>query len=291
MSAAVDIKWKVYGDSTTSPVENTKRKIVEIEPVKLLFLLFWVKGKYGGALYSEGAKTRMHNIKNSAWYNPAIHEVHCPDIEDLSEIKNIVARYIAKFGGKTKVRTKESSIHSHAAGDGPLGSVNPVQFSFHSATEFAQMQLEGWDAIDFNWCTDTPRFIVYGCDSALELPPEDNPNKKSFKNFAKNLSERSKFLDVEIWGQSTKSVPSFLPDYRVTSLARDMHMGWSRGPTYQIAGHIKGGIKATDNAIRIDDPEYVHKNNDPAEPMNCYLNGKKIRSVNQGYFNDHRKKT
>ncbi|MDR5752905.1 MULTISPECIES: hypothetical protein [unclassified Caballeronia] len=294
MDDTSDTKWVAYGSSTTSPVDNTERREVKIPQVKLLFLLFWVKGKFGGYLYSEGAKTRMHNIKNSSWYDEHIHEVHCPDIEDVSEILDIIPRYISKFGGALKVRTKEVSYHSHAGGDGPIGSANPAKYSFGTPGEFGQMKLDGWESIDFNWDSNCPRFILYGCDSALEAPPVDHPNQKAYKNFAKTLSTKKNFENVEVWGQSTKSAPSFLPDYRVTSAARDMRTGWSVGATFQVAAGMNGGWKATDLSGYILDPdpdrEYIKKHFDPVQPMYCYKNGEKIRSIHQGYYNDHRKK-
>ncbi len=301
MEDSSDTNWVVHGSSTTSPVENTKRKEVKISPMKLLFLLFWVKGKFGDPLFTEAPKTRMHNIKNSNWFDENIHEVHCPDIEDLSDILNIIPRYIEKFGGKSKIFIKEVSINSHAGQDGPIGSVdNPKKFSFNTSTEAGQMKMEGWQSIDFNWYTDGPRFVIYGCDSALEHPSEDHPKAKNFKSFAKILSTSPNFKDVEVWGQSTKSVPSFLPDYRVTSLDRGLYSddgrwiepGWKIGHTYQIAAHMHGGTRAT----LLRDAEYLPESLrkhvlTPAEDMHCYKNGVKIRSTNQGYFNDHWNKT
>jgi hypothetical protein len=241
----------------------------------------------------------MRNIKNSSWFNEKIHEVHCPDIEDLSDILDIIPRYIEKYGGKSAVKIKEVSINSHAGQDGPIGSIdNPKKFSFNTSTEIGQMTMEGWQSIDFNWCADSPRFVIYGCDSALEHPPEDRPKAMHFRSFAKALSAASNYKDVEVWGQSTKSVPSFLPDYRVTSLDRDIYAGgsfiepgWKIGNTYQIAAHMHGGTKAT----LLRDAEYLPESLRRhvlahAEDMHCYKNGNKIRSINQGYFNDHRKK-
>lgn len=155
-------------------------------------------------------------------------------------------------------------------------------------------KMEGWESIDFNWDTDCPGFITYGCDSALEAPPVDRPSQKSYKNFSQTLSTKKNFENVEVWGQSTKSAPSFFPDYRVTSAARDMHTGWSVGATYQVAAGMGGGWKATDFSGHIfdpdPDPDYIKEHFDPVRPMYCYRNGKRIRSIHQGYFNDHREK-
>lgn len=44
-----------------------------------LFLLFWVnENKSGTTMMSESAQTRQKNIKNSNWYNSAIHKIHNP---------------------------------------------------------------------------------------------------------------------------------------------------------------------------------------------------------------------
>lgn len=299
MSSSSEVGWKIHGESISSPIENKTRKVVEVEePGKLLFLLFYVKGKFGGYLYSEGAKTRMENIKHSRGYSENIHEVHCIGVEDISDILEIIPRCIEKFGGKSKVRTKEVSYHSHAGGDGPIGSVNPKEYSFHTKSEFGQMKLEGWEQIDFNWSANSPRFVIYGCDSALEeLPVDHPPQQTEYNNFARHLSEKENFKDVEVWGQSTKSYPSFVPDYRITSVARDFKtdngLGWEErtGKTYQIAAEmhtILGIWNATHIGFDREDAEH-QSDYDPAKPMRCYKNGKKIREGHQGYFNDHRK--
>jgi hypothetical protein len=296
--------WKAHATSKTSPIEQSQRKEVRVPSPKLLFLLFWVKGKFGDALFTEAPKTRMHNIKRAKWYNEKVHEVHCIDIEDLSDIIDVTARYIERFGGKSKVRLQELSVHSHAGQDGPIGSVDyPKKFSFNTTTEAGQMTMDGWKSIDFNWNPDNPRFVIYGCDSALEDPPEDHPSQVNYKNFAQSLSSLPNLKNVEVWGQSTKSTPSYLPDFRVTSLDRDIYSfhgtvinpAWRIGPVYQIAAHIHGGLKATATPIgmirtQLEDREYVKRHFDPAMPMNCYKNGQKIHSQDQGCFNDHRTK-
>ena len=278
-----------------APSDNAS---IEVSLKILLYLLFYATGKFGDTLYSEGAQSRLQNIKANKLYNETIHKVHCPPYQDISEIIQIVDNYIKKYGGKEKVLVREVGIWSHAGGDGPLGSTTPPQKYPLVEKEPYQMALEGYGSIDFNW-DNKAKFVIYGCDSALESPPEDKPDKKDYKNFAKNISLLNNFKNVEVWGQSSKSCPSYVPDYRVTSLARDINKeggAWfwkSDGyKTYQIAAKMGGGWKDTSfggpDVFSGKDVKYIKENYDKANPMHCYKNGTKIRTTDQGYFNDHR---
>jgi len=303
MSGTPETKYKVHSTSTLKKIKddgtpNTTVKKVKV--VKLLYLLFWVTGENGDPMYRTAPQTRMDNIRKSKNYDKNIHKVLTIEIEDISVILDKIPGYIERFGGKDNVKIKEVSIHSHAGQDGPIGSVDVrEQYRFPNPSEFGQMMQSGWASIDFNWSENCPRFIVYGCDSALTHPSEDHPNQdpKTIKNFAYDISKLSNFKNVEVWGQSTKSAPSYLPDYRITSIARDVYSfhgefvaaDWKMFPTYQIAAHLGGGKKATYVLENVDPPESLLKNLDKAEPMNCYKNGELVMSVNQGYFNDHRK--
>lgn len=278
------------GASATSPVDNKQRKEVLAEkPEKvLLFLLFFPTGKLGGKFYSEAAQTRLQNIKNADWFDSKLHKVHCPPFEDISEVLDIIPNYIKKYGGKKYAFIREVGIFSHAGGDGPVSTLEASRYSVPHRPDH-QMALEGWASIDFNWDPEKPSFMVYGCDSALEAPPVDNPTRTDYKNFAQDISTQANFKGVEVWGQSTKSAPSFFPDYRVTSLARSMGTGWDIGPTYQIATAMGGGTKAIQTTgWNESTPESLSKSFDKALPMRCYKNGSKIRETHQGVFNDHR---
>jgi hypothetical protein len=111
-------------------------------------------------------------------------------------------------------------------------------------------------------------FIAYGCNSGKERYREP---------FAKKISSLPNFANVECWGQSTSSYPSFLPDYRVTSVARNLNIAWSVRMTYQVGGDADEGVRAT-----------LGLNPLPATPMNCYKNGTRTQSTHQGVYNDHR---
>jgi hypothetical protein len=303
MSDTSGTTYKVHSTSTLKPSRSDGQpniKHLSVKSVKMLFLLFYVVGHFGDDMYNEAPITRKKNIENSKGFNENKHIVECIPIEDISLIQDIVPQKINEYGGKENVCVKEASVHSHAAGDGPLGSKKkPTHDPFIDQNGIPigscayQMTLAGWGKIDFNWSKDCPRFILYGCDSALtHLPRDSKPGETSFKNFALAISKLPHYKGVEVWGQPNKSVPSYFPDYRVTSLDRDIYdvhgyftlPDWTEDPTYQIATvDPGGGWRATKAGYGLGGkPE-------KADPMHCYVNGKLIRTIDQGYFNDHRK--
>lgn len=260
--------------------DPTVSVIVEVVNPIFLYLLYFVSGyKKGDALMAEAAQSRLQNIKESKWYNKTIHKVHAIPIQDLAEMITITQRYMDKYGGEEMVFTKESGIFCHSGLDGPIGtkeaSIEPLE-----PKKYCQMKINGWAKIEFNWWNEEIMFVVYGCNSASE---------RYSKNFALNLANEDNFIDSEVWGQSTSSFPSFLPDVRITSMARNMGIGWFAGKTYMVGGNDKEGWDSTyGGGGSMDDDEYLKKF-PKANPMNSYKNGSKIRSIHQGYFNDHRK--
>lgn len=133
-----------------------------------------------------------------------------------------------------------------------------------------QMDLCGWEKIETNWAIDA-KCVFYGCNTTN--------NGGAYKNFGQNISNLMNFKDIEIWGQSSYSFPSFYPDKRYTTLARSMGengIGWDVAETYQVAGNSGEGSKALLSPI-------------PVNLLNVYKNGVLIKSTHQGVFNDHRK--
>lgn len=254
----------------------------ETEKTVELFLYFYVNGyDHGDDLMAEAAQTRLQVIKESKWYDPEKHKVHCPPIQDMAEIIKIVANYINQYGGETKAFSREIGVFSHSGWDGPIGTVEP---SVCPEPKYkSQMLMCGWEQIKFNWKSYNARFVAFGCNSANE--------SDAAKIFAKNLSNLANFKDVEVWGQSTSSFPSFVPDYRVTTVARSMHMGWYVGKTYMVGGNAGRGSTALCGAGIFDgsNTEHIKKEHDKANVMNCFKNGSKINSIHQGFFHDHRK--
>lgn len=255
---------------------------VETEKTVELFLYFYVTGyDHGDDLMSEAAQTRLQVIKGSSWYDPEKHKVHCPPIQDIAEVIKIVSNYINQYGGETKAFSREIGVFSHSGLDGPIGT---VQTSVAPEPVYnSQMLMPGWEQVKFNWVSYNARFVAFGCNSANEI--------NATKIFAKNLSDLANFKDVAVWGQSTSSFPSFVPDYRVTSVARSMHTGWNVGKTYMVGGNAGRGKAAICMAGSADgtNVDHIKSEHDKANVMNCYKNGSKINSIHQGIFHDHRK--
>ncbi|WP_271784931.1 hypothetical protein [Aquimarina algiphila] len=253
---------------------------VKFVPIELLLIFYIDEDHKGNTLMAEVAQTRLKNIKNSDWYDSNIHKVHCPPIQSIDEIIKIVPKYYKKYGGKEKVVVKEIGVVSHSGGDGPISyeteiKICPIKDWPH------QMDMCGWEQIELTWAKEDPICVFYGCNSG-----------RKNNGFAMRISKLSNFRDVEVWGQSTSSFPSFYPDYRVTSLARSMGTGWDiRGHSYLVGGDGGKGWDATSYKPNKDtlDEETLKKDFPKANPMNCYKNGTHVRETHQGYFNDHRK--
>lgn len=257
---------------TFSDKKNNIKKQEITRKVKL-FLLFWVsEDDPAKNLFSEAAKTRLQNIKNSSWYSDQIHKVYTLSIQNLDEIQLIINKYILKYSSLGDVKIAELGIFSHAASDGPIiysgtpaepiDPNYPIQITLTAWNKL--LQLKNWDK--------NAKCIFYGCNTARENNTQDN----TIKSFAKNISLLSNFKDVEIAGQSTSSYLSFLPDKRTTSLSRAFDIGWSFAPTYLVASNANTGKDALLLGAIVN-------------PMHFYINGRKTKTSHQGIFNDHRK--
>lgn len=272
------IEAKVRKKNISTQLPKREEDYLKIYPKKLLYLLFYVSNNdHGDEMFAEAAETRLRNIKNSSNYNELIHKVHCIPIQDISEIIQITETYLNKYGGNGKAFSKEIGIWSHSGySDGPIGT-SETSIDSLEPKDFNQMKISGWAKIKFNWAKTDPLFVMYGCNSG-----------RDDTLFAQRLSLLSSYKNVEVWGQSDSSFPSKFPDYRRTSIARTIDEviplgGFDVGYTYMIAGNDEEGWNSqTLNPVN----EYPKAN-----PMNCYKNGSKIRTIHQGYFNDHRKKT
>jgi hypothetical protein len=242
---------------------------LEIKEKLILFLLFYIAEEYKGKyMISESAQTRLQNVKKSTWYDNKIYKAHCIPIQSVDEIITQIEAILKKNEDKN-VFVHEMGMFSHAGGDGPISYLGNVKICPVDDEWPHQMDICGWQQINIKW-TNNAKCVFYGCNTGNALG--------SYKNFAENLSNLSNFRDVEVWGQSTFSFPSFYPDKRFTTLARSIGengMGWDVAETYQVAGNVGEGASALLSSI-------------PVNPLNVYKNGKLIKSTHQGAFNDHR---
>ncbi|WES69880.1 hypothetical protein [Superficieibacter sp. HKU1] len=208
----------------------------------------------------------MKNIKNSLWYDESVHKVHCPPVQSIGEIANVITSWVNKYGGKQKAKVQEIGVFSHAATDGPIS----VYTANNPPVSDCDCQLaikDGWDKIDFNWAHEKPMCVFYGCNSGW------------IDGFSQKISALGNFRNVTVWGQSKSTFPSFLPNKRVTVLERTAGFGWDLGPTYMVGGKESQGLLAMTSGLEPD-----------AEPLNFFYNGQYKGSSHQGVFNDHQKK-
>jgi hypothetical protein len=254
------------GVSNNKPDEAPKKK--EEKPKKFLHLLFYVSEEHKGKfMISESAQTRLQNIKKQSWFDDNIYKAFCIPIQSIDEIITQVSAIIKKHGGKEIAIVQEIGVFSHAGGDGPISYNKKITTCPVDEKWPHQMAMCGWEKIEVTW-SKAPKMVFYGCNTA-------NIN---WNNFSLNISNLANFKDVEVWGQSSSSFPSFYPDKRHTSGARstgDNGMGWDVAETYQVAGNASEGWKALLYPI-------------PVNPLNVYKNGTLIKSTHQGIFNDHR---
>lgn len=264
-----------YGINEDAP------QISGIKEDVFLFLLFFIDEDHKGKLMiSEACQTRLKNIKKLSWYNDKKYKAFSIPIQSVDEILEQIPLIIKKHSENDTKRViiAEIGVFSHAAGDGPI-SYNKEVKNCPIAAWPHQMDMCGWNQIDVLW-SPSGKCVFYGCNTA-------NPN--AAKNFAENLSNLSNFKDIEVWGQSTSSFPSFYPDYRVTTIARSAGdgFGWDVGETYQVAGDAGQGSKAITYTGKDKTPEQL-KEFPKANNLNIYKNGTLIKSTHQGVFNDHR---
>jgi len=274
---------------------------VQIKEKIFLYLLFYVyEGQDEGKnMFRAAAETRARNIKNNIQkqnlWNKNNHIVYTIPLKSLDDISKRITQKIAEHANENnKVLVTEMGFFSHAGGDGPIVKHTHVKGypikEGDGTINRAQMSLEGWVVhINVKW-TKHAKCVFYGCNTA-------NPNaahpKRNFRN-------------VDVWGQSNSSYPSFYPDYRVTSVGRinNNDLAWNKGNTYLVADDkSEGDFEATkwinkrikgfkSYSILSDDTAdscFLDYTLAPkAQDMRCYKNGVLILSSHQGVFNEHR---
>ncbi|POP47827.1 hypothetical protein CHU32_01425 [Superficieibacter electus] len=262
---------------TTGTTSTQDNNIIhqKITRIKELTLLFWVNEKDDSrcSLFEESCMTRYFNILYSPEYKKETHKVYPVSISRFDQIKKIIANRIDQNGGIDKAKVKEIGIFSHVGKvDGPT-----TQYTVNTPAVNGYPQqlniVRGWDDINFNWTDTGAMFVMYGCRSSFQ-------DKDSGDGFASKLSKLANFRNVDIWGQTEYTYPSYYPDIRETSLIRTFNIGWSFSPTYMVADKEDNGW----DALFPDEKKPIK-----ALPMQCFKNGALVKSVDQSIFNDHRK--
>ncbi len=286
LSSAKQIRYN-SGDKVT--LNNYKDPPLAYEKdIVFLYLLFFIsedhKGKF---MISEACQTRLKNIKRESFYDDKSYKAFSIPIQSIDEIVDQIPKIINKHneGDTKKVIVAEMGFFSHAGGDGPISYNKRVTICPEPKYQ-SQMLMCGWEQVKVEWALNA-KCVFYGCNTAN--------TSSNWAHFALNISILPNFKNIEVWGQSTSSFPSFYPDYRVTSVFRSMGengTGWDvRGNTYQIAGNAGEGRKAISYRPDKDtlSQETIESGGYPkANQMNYYKNGVLIKSSLQGVFNNHR---
>lgn len=261
--------------------------IQRISGPKELILIFWMDEKNkGGYLYTDflsfktGALTREKNIRRQAWFiNKPNYRLYNEPIMAVHEIGTRVYEIINSYGGYSKARVKEINVFSYCGVDGPITYHSTVYPPLHGVPGATQMDMSGWEKINFNWVDDAPRCIFYGGFSAAE----DN-------SFAKKLSLLGNFKNVTVIGQTAEAYLSFYPDYRVSSTNRRLGIIFSDENLYFVGGSDDDGWSSlcfSLKPIAYLDKEEI-KSYPKAKPMHFYINGVLAEINSQEVFNDHR---
>ena len=208
-----------------------------------VYLLYYVEGnKEGDEMFKAAAYTRKRDIERSKNFDKSKDLVVIEPIRDLGKLKESIKAFTdtnsAKFG-----KTQEFSIWSHA---GPMhGPIGSERTSVDSADTF-QMDLSGWEKIDFNWKSngDGANVNFFGCNTGVNLTIRGCSPRGS--SFAAKISALRNFQNVEVAGQTSSSFPSKVTDYRLKSkngpdsyINREGNGAFTFQITYMVSGKRK----------------------------------------------------
>ncbi|MCP4123299.1 MAG: hypothetical protein GY751_16220 [Bacteroidetes bacterium] len=198
-------------------------------------------------MFMYAALTRALDIMNSDDFGDDDIVVLRP-FEDLSEIEGItndvVGEYSEEFG-----ETAELGVFSHASFDGPIGT----EETSSNSLDGYQMNLQGWESIDFNFKDEGASACFYGCRTGR------TPGGEGEQSFAQMTSQLDNFKNVSVWGQSHFSGPSTSPTTKHPS--RQFQKGNFSVPVYMVVD----GVTLLDRFMSFK-----------AKPMNGYKNGESL---------------
>ena len=223
-----------------------------------LHMLYYTKGNPDGGdeSFEAAAKTRKESIESSKNFDKEKDKVLMHSIKKMDDIKKLTKDAVDEYSDEYG-KTTEVSIWSHAGAEhGPRGSrYVSEEDRAGDSSEAAQMHMDAWASIDFNWETGA-KMAMYGCNTG-------NDGKSKNGSFAKRLSEQDNMKNVYVWGQPTSTVPSQNSDSRKTTVLRAAFNIFGIGNTYYVASPSGNGNKS------------LYKNA-TAYPMNIYRNGEKL---------------
>jgi hypothetical protein len=165
----------------------------------LYVLLYTSQNKRGDEMFRAAALTRKKDIENGAYFRKGKDLIIISEFQDIASIDKFFREQIIDR------KTKELSIWSHAAPDGPTGTATTST----DALDGKQMTLAGWAKLKFNWVSHGDEAVAnfFGCKTGLP----------SGKSFSRNISSLPNFKNVLVAGQQNSGYPSQYTNYRINS--------------------------------------------------------------------------
>ncbi|SNR31445.1 hypothetical protein [Flavobacterium sp. ov086] len=207
----------------------------------LYVLLYTSQNKRGDEMFRAAALTRKKDIENGAYFRKGKDLIILSEFQDIASIAKIFKEQIIDR------KTKELSIWSHAAPDGPTGTTTTST----DALDGKQMTLTGWRKLKFNWVDHGDKAVAnfFGCKTGLP----------SGKSFSRNISSLPNFKNVLVAGQQNSGYPSQYTNYRINSEnGEDNFINEnSKNITFQITYLIGGKGRSDDWNLDEQDVAYA----------------------------------
>jgi RHS repeat-associated protein len=264
-----------YSFGANSPLRITDIKGEDIH------LLFYTKGntKSADAMFRAAALTRQYDVEHSAGFDPSKDKVVVVGISDISDVISQTHSLVKKLS-PTYGKTTEFGIWSHAALDGPVGSVSASKYQLDEVGGGNQMNMKGWGSINFNWGKNATA-AFYGCRTGVG-------GKESFSS---RISGLPNFKNVKVLGQSNYAYPSLYTNYKDNGGKTSPSDFSLFKPNIKIDYRPSGldnypGLSipyqdgnTVDKTYMISSPK--HSSGDVAEPMTSSTNGQQTGTETQ----------
>lgn len=171
--------------------------------------------------------------------HPARDKVVIIKVTDLALMKRQIGQAIKTYS-PTYGKTKEFSMYSHGALDGPVGGTTTSTDRVNNKDGKAQLTLQGWSKIDFNWSGEgNDRATFLGCRTGSTVDDDGKP----VTAFTTKLSGLPNFKNVKVWGQTQRTWPSQYTDKRNTTWNQFQENYDNKDNTYMV-GSDRGSITA-----------------------------------------------
>jgi RHS repeat-associated protein len=184
-------------------------------------------------MFRAAMYTRATDIANSPDYSAGRDRIVTQEIQDISRIRELMTG-VSQQNNARNQDTIEVGVYSHGGYDGPVGSQVTSHNQLDDRSGNAQMTLEGWREIQYDWAASGGRLVFYGCNTG-------NTNETHQQSFANQISRQPDVSGVEVSGQTASSFPSRYANSRETTVGREL-FGYSNTDTvYMVGGNNREG--------------------------------------------------